>query len=534
MDEDRHELRKQKTSTLRTAAYQELLSLVEESWFKNCIFLVLVINMCVLALETDFQDAQAIWQWLDISFLAVYFTELLMRVTLLGLLEFCWGPDWVWNQLHIVTVILGVLEIMLPPMFGDLAGGQTLLMQILNLLRILRMFRIFQMVRRLRVFLESIKEMAESFVGIFVVLFVFIISCAITCTHLLGHGEAFNMDDPLVVQLLPQIQRSFGSVLTSTFTLFQVTTLDNWFEVAEPVIKLDWRWQVCFVIFIGFTSWTMISVLTAVASDSMVKAASDQQAARQQEQIANRMQFLIFLDHIFKNADTDGNGLLDKQEFNTIIRETHVKDKMIELGLNLTVGDLKQAWDVLDVNRSGELTADAFVSGIAFLYETLSTKHVVEVDNTHKRISLTALAVVRKGQEKAAEIHQQNERILLALQQREAQQVEKLELLRHWRLWALAQTPSSIDHHMLCKLDEAEKPVLEPSTLSAYRPGHCIRRQGTSFEALAPGTPLLAGTVSGVLEGGNAVQTHEPSALSAPPRTSALGLERIRDLDPKV
>jgi len=74
-------------------------------------------------------------------------------------------------------------------------------------------------------------------------------------------------------ELQPLFQKHFRDIPTTMFSLFQVTTLDNWIDIAQPAIELDSRWQGFFVVFICIASWTMISILTAVASENVVESA---------------------------------------------------------------------------------------------------------------------------------------------------------------------------------------------------------------------------------------------------------------------
>merc|ERR1711945_87063 len=116
-----------------------------------------------------------------------------------------------------------------------------------------------------------------------------------------------------------------------------------------------------FIEFILFASWTMISVLTAVASDSMVAAASDRQEAQLRLQEEKRQQFRGFLSQAFRDADVDQNNMLDKQEFNAMMTNQRIQDLMAASGATNDIRELEQNWEMLDIDGSGTLTIDEFV-----------------------------------------------------------------------------------------------------------------------------------------------------------------------------
>merc|ERR1712151_24187 len=126
-------------------------------------------------------------------------------------------------------------------------------------------------------------------------------------------------------------------------------------------------WRLFFVFFIAFASWTMLSVLTAVASTHMIEATSDRKESEIQEQELKHKLFIGFLQDAFVESDTDGNGYLDKEEFESLIAKPEVHRHMRELGVHLTPDELNKAWSMLDMDGSGELNIEEFVTGLSYL-----------------------------------------------------------------------------------------------------------------------------------------------------------------------
>ena len=80
----------------------------------------------------------------------------------------------------------------------------------------------------------------------------------------------------------------------------------------------------------------------------------------------------------------DGNGLLDKEEFEDLIAEDYVFEVMEVLGVHFPKQDLQKIFDKLDVDESGELTIEEFVEGVRRMQSELSSKRVVSLDYSIK------------------------------------------------------------------------------------------------------------------------------------------------------
>eukprot|EP00971_Amphidinium_carterae_P178660 3544211-Amphidinium_carterae.1 len=73
------------------------------------------------------------------------------------------------------------------------------------------------------------------------------------------------------------------------------------------------------------------------------------------------MVFLPLVVAVYRlvSADTDGNGVLDCEEFDQMMQKEFVQQQMKKLvrgGVNLTQDELKGAWQLLDVDGSGQLS----------------------------------------------------------------------------------------------------------------------------------------------------------------------------------
>lgn len=446
------------------------LAFVDDLNFQYFIGAVICANIFVLAGETDHEE-WPVWWYCDNVFLVIFVLELVLKLAYRGLVEFVCGEEWSWSMIDMVIVALGISELWVPLIMS--ASGQahvqahrdpekqasqpssgSSFIRFLRLLRLLRIARFFKMFKRLMNLLRAFREMFSSFVLIFSILFFTLFSCAIVCTHLLGHAEGLPRSKEGLEDLYEHIHESFPDITTSVFTLFQITTTDNWVRIAEPVIVLNPTWQIFFIVFICFSSWTMISVLTAVASDSMVMATVERGEQEMREQEEKRRIFIAWLRDKFVEGDVNGDGKLDKDEFVEMAQKPTTINFLRELAISsLTPEYLLKAWELLDHEQTGELTIDEFVVGLSSLSEELSTKHIVSVDSTLKKVAMNAGDEVSRLKGKITEMKRHNADLLERLQMQEQMHQQQRLSLWLWQQWALSKSPGCLPEEVTKRVE---------------------------------------------------------------------------------
>eukprot|EP00811_Abedinium_folium_P004779 NODE_1439_length_2477_cov_7.934468.p1 GENE.NODE_1439_length_2477_cov_7.934468~~NODE_1439_length_2477_cov_7.934468.p1 ORF type:complete len:739 (+),score=170.61 NODE_1439_length_2477_cov_7.934468:88-2217(+) len=122
------------------------------------------------------------------------------------------------------------------------------------------------------------------------------------------------------------VVRPFATVPDSMFTLFRVMSgasseseayaLDT--LMAEiPTMKFG------FVFFMIASSWTLLSILTAVVSENMITTTSGQEEERRiQTADEDRIQHILHLEDLFRSMDTSGDGLVQPSEIETFLSDS--------------------------------------------------------------------------------------------------------------------------------------------------------------------------------------------------------------------
>mmetsp|Transcript_48426 Transcript_48426/g.149614 ORF Transcript_48426/g.149614 Transcript_48426/m.149614 type:complete len:345 (-) Transcript_48426:206-1240(-) len=279
--------------------------------------------------------------------------------------------------------------------------------------RLLRIVRVLRLINPLYDCVILLTDMMSTFIYILTMIFLLCFVLAIILTRLLGHGLVVKTEDE---DLKGKVRDLFADIPTSIFTLFQLTTAEDWTKIAGPVVETGRLWRAFFVAFITVMSWTMLSLLTAVASETMISFSSSKKEEEKIYQEIQRHNFVTFLCGEFLRADRDGNRSLNREEFTALMARPSMVEEMKSHGIQLADQDLIRVWDTFDIREQGEIGIDELVTGFAYLQENLTMKHVANLGSALKKFKVrmdTDLAEVQAEiKRRLSEEHQLLERTM--------------------------------------------------------------------------------------------------------------------------
>mmetsp|Transcript_41287 Transcript_41287/g.119423 ORF Transcript_41287/g.119423 Transcript_41287/m.119423 type:complete len:527 (-) Transcript_41287:120-1700(-) len=419
------------------------LDFVDGHRFQTVVSTMIGANVMVLITETD-HPGWSVWPTVDIVFAVAFLLEIVLRITHRGVVGF-FVKDAVWGVLDLAIVVLGVFDSLVEPALQSRGiisrSGHSSALKFVRLFRLLRMLRFVKLFPKLMSFVQALLEMFSTMIWIFTFLTIIMVCLAIAMTHEIGRREA---PDDLDTEHWQMMREYFQDVPTSLFTLFRVSTQDDWMTIAGPLVADHPAWSLFFVAFIVFVSWTMISVLTAVASESMVAATTDRMEGEKHAQDKKAKAFIDFLSEAFTKADTDGNGFLDKNEFETMMKKDFVAEQMQQMGFTMTEDEIMKAWDMLDVDRAGELTIGSFVNGLAYLQEKLTTRHVMNLHYLLRKVSRRLDMCIADISQQLEGLHEENEAIASCLLSSEASQEQGQLHTWLWYQWMRKRDPKAV------------------------------------------------------------------------------------------
>ncbi|PHQ98669.1 MAG: voltage-gated sodium channel [Marinosulfonomonas sp.] len=228
----------------------KLAALINQPRFEYTIMILIVINSAILALETSpsaMALAGPILMLADKAILTVFVVELLARM----LVDFrgFWRDPWRIFDFFVVAIAL-------VPATGPLA--------VLRALRILRVLRLLTSVPAMR---RVVSGLLRAIPGLSSIVFLI--------------GLIFFVFSVISTKLFAQaFPEWFGSIGASSYTLFQIMTLESWsMGIVRPVMEVFPLAWLLFVPFIVITAFTVLNLFIGVIVDAM--AAEHEEEARE-------------------------------------------------------------------------------------------------------------------------------------------------------------------------------------------------------------------------------------------------------------
>jgi hypothetical protein len=217
--------------------------------------------------------------------------------------------------------------------------------------------------------------------------------------RLISHGLIFGGEAP------PEVATIFPSVPEAIFVLFNVMNGDS--EVLIPLFQVMPAFQVVFMFFTVLSSWAILSILTAVVSENMIRSAEEHRA-EVQEKDADRKEAMSreHLANLFTQVDTDNDGYLSEAHYMAMLQDKRlIKDLTRSTGIS--ENDLQLMWLHLSRHNESEecdmISLKDFVEGLQNEHRPVSERSIMRLEkrlHDVERALAKSVGHVMKTQEK--------------------------------------------------------------------------------------------------------------------------------------
>ena len=238
----------------------------------------------------------------------------------------------------------------------------------IRILRLFRIIRTFRMVRLLRfagtfknlrlMVLAIIKSTTPLLIGCLILSVLIFLFAVIVLNGVAAHIEEASLDDSNVDRMLVY----FSSMPMAMLTLFMsITGGVSWWEVQSLLLQIHVAYGIVFVSYIAIMLVAVLNIITGVfVNEALDMAASDHDVMLHAEQ-EMKLDHIKKLRQLFHRFDSDAKYALTVEDF-----ESHIKDPEVQVILGMLGLDISEApafFNLLDVDRSGEVEIDEFVMG---------------------------------------------------------------------------------------------------------------------------------------------------------------------------
>eukprot|EP00931_Biecheleriopsis_adriatica_P044467 TRINITY_DN25436_c0_g6_i1.p1 TRINITY_DN25436_c0_g6~~TRINITY_DN25436_c0_g6_i1.p1 ORF type:complete len:693 (+),score=118.43 TRINITY_DN25436_c0_g6_i1:52-2079(+) len=421
------------------------LSWTEDARFQSFIGGVIAFNAVLMGCETDF-----VWGgWIIIEniLLCIYVFELLVRLKRMRMYFFsCDNPDIIWNLLDMVIVVssagdswvMAIVEVARSTLSDEAKGsghekakatgmnlGQVMmLMRLLRLLRILRLAKLVKSIRPLYILVASVTAAVQGVVWVLVLTIVTLYAMGILTTRLIGHKMLFKDD-----YVDEEIIAPFKTVGDSMFTLFRVMSgaesdaeaqaIDS-IMAALPILKF---W---FVFFMVTSSWTLLSILTAVVSENMISTTGNQEKelllCSAEE---DRQEHIKALKELFGVIDTKGDGFVREDDVREFLKDKNRAMQTAKM-CRVPVRDVVEVMKTLGRNSDQVIKMETFVECLLDVGTPVTEKSVMKLEALH----LEAQLLIQRNHEDIIENQTQAQHVLDHLSEANQTHAQSLQLLK--------------------------------------------------------------------------------------------------------
>lgn len=343
---------------------------------------VIVLNAVMMGVELDSSDREVteigdrlFWYVVEIIFALIFTGELAVRV-------YIHRFEYFKTAMNIFDAFLVALTILDTFILSPMSSGGSV--RVVGALRVIRMMRLVRLIRLLPRFKElwlivnglanSLKTLGWVSLLLLVVLYFF----AIFTTQQIGQNDEVWNEYYEKTNGQWDHEIYFGTVPRSMFTLFQICTLDNWSEsIARHVKKEQPGMEWLFVAFISFTTFGLLNLVVGVIVENTLASAKINETKMKKKREKDRMRILNHLREFFEQSDEDGSGTLTMEEVQAAMKDPEAMNKLKLIDLPLD--DPHEIFSLLDVDQSGELSIDEFISGCMRIKGNAKSKDLLAV-----------------------------------------------------------------------------------------------------------------------------------------------------------
>eukprot|EP00927_Polykrikos_kofoidii_P004781 TRINITY_DN11890_c0_g1_i2.p1 TRINITY_DN11890_c0_g1~~TRINITY_DN11890_c0_g1_i2.p1 ORF type:complete len:697 (-),score=115.86 TRINITY_DN11890_c0_g1_i2:17-2107(-) len=316
----------------------------------------------------------------------IFLVELVVRISIL-LGSFFKADDAFWNIFDFVMVVCSFIELAVY-IFDQTAGqqvdhtlGMTVATKAIRLLRLLRTCRLFRCLR----YINEFKRMVLAFQGsvttlgwcmilTFAQLYIFSIILTQGATDYLFHvgmDDENSVDEPIQMSSGDKfrdydtkgLKDAFGSLPRSIFSLYTtISSGRDWEEVLRPLMRVHWIYIVTFMVFITFSIFGLLNILTSVFVESTMKTAMHYKELLIQDAQAKKERAVLHFKSLFKQMDIHGTGEVSAAEM-----KFHFENSAECLGYleacEITISEIDVLIRLIDRDDSGTIDIDEFCEG---------------------------------------------------------------------------------------------------------------------------------------------------------------------------
>mmetsp|Transcript_115682 Transcript_115682/g.323507 ORF Transcript_115682/g.323507 Transcript_115682/m.323507 type:complete len:446 (+) Transcript_115682:1-1338(+) len=300
------------------------------------------------------------------------------------------------NIFDTLIVLVTILDAVMSTTQEEEFGGSGLMflrvLRFIRCFRALRAVRTFHMFSKLRVLLATV---TASFFALFWSMVLLGLMMLIASLFLCQTIQSVMFEPSVDEATREWLFRYYGTPSRSLWTFFELTFSGGWPTYARRLVEdVSSVYAFFFVLYIACVTFATFRIITALfLRDTLCVATADtelmiQEKIREKESYAQKLRFF------FEVADTNGDGVLTREEFEDVLKDEHIKSYLAILELDGGAGD--HLFEML-VDGGHRVTSEEFVRIAMRLKGSARSQDVVSIRfdcaRMHKKLEEMSLVL---------------------------------------------------------------------------------------------------------------------------------------------
>lgn len=368
----------------RTICCAAVYWLVKNSWFESIFAVVILANAVFIGAEVEYLahgDINAsttnMFEVAHHVFSALFLMELCMRLAADRLFFFT-SKENMWNIFDLALVVHSLVEYIMSfddsseedsgeGRFNQISAQRTL--RVVRIIRNVRIVRVLRLFHELRMMLYAIFGCVKALLWLIVLLLLLLYFFAVFFTqgateyqkehHKSKTTSSYGEED---ARKSSEVRDKYGSLPISMFSLYKgMTNGISWGELVWPLEYMHWFYILLFLVFISFTIFAVLNVVTGVFVDSALQQTHNEEENRAREEEYAKVANMRRIKELFHEIDADESGTVSFEEFSEALEDEYVR-KCFEV-LQINIFEAEQLFHLLDPESQGQVQIDEFVKG---------------------------------------------------------------------------------------------------------------------------------------------------------------------------
>ncbi|CAL1164093.1 unnamed protein product [Cladocopium goreaui] len=360
-----------------------LRSIVSSIAFEAIAGCIIITNAVIIGLEVEHMAVNRAYrspdwfQTLHLLYAIVFAVEFALRLTAYGWDLYNDSDLFRWACLDCFIVVSSFIDLALAfemrAKEQELSGSSSSGMSAIRVMRVLRISRLIRVTRiaKLMMWLKALRTLIHSiFVTLKSLVWALVLLALIMYVFAIMLSSA-AIDRLVDLQDLPRdawsasdlaLEGFWGSMGDAVSTLFMSITGGISWQIAEtPLMGLSLAWKVVFMLYISFTMFAVLNVMTGVFCQSAIESAARDHDMAMQNVMSDKEAFTRKFLHLFHMLDQDDTGLITLVELEERMEDVDVKTYFE--ALELSIDDVWTFFRLLDGDDGQEIDVEEFIYG---------------------------------------------------------------------------------------------------------------------------------------------------------------------------